>query len=99
LDITAPDIKANFREIRDRIVSAATAAGRDPGSVRLIAVSKYQPAAAIQQAIAAGQTAFGENTVQEAMTRQALMTTPGTEWHFIGHLQTNKAKYIPGNFS
>jgi len=99
LDITAPDIKANLREIRDRVASAATAAGRDPGSVRLIAVSKYQSTAAIQQAIAAGQTAFGENTVQEAMTRQALMADPGTEWHFIGHLQTNKAKYLPGNFS
>jgi pyridoxal phosphate enzyme (YggS family) len=99
LGITVPDIKANLREIRDRVASAATAAGREPGSVRLIAVSKYQPAAAIQQAIAAGQTAFGENTVQEAMTRQALVTNRMTEWHFIGHLQTNKAKYIPGHFS
>jgi pyridoxal phosphate enzyme (YggS family) len=99
VETTAPDIKANLREIRERIASAATAAGRDPGSVRLIAVSKYQSSAGIQQAIAAGQTAFGENTVQEAMTRQVLMTEPGTEWHFIGHLQTNKAKYLPGNFS
>ena len=99
METTAPDIKANLREIRERIAFAASAAGRDPGSVRLIAVSKYQSSASIRQAIAAGQTAFGENTVQEAMTRQALMTEPGTEWHFIGHLQTNKAKSIPGNFS
>jgi len=98
-EITEPDIQARLRTLRGRIRSAATAAGRDPGSIRLIAVSKYQPAAYIQQAITAGQTVFGENTVQEAQTRQALMSDPQTEWHFIGHLQTNKARFIPGNFS
>lgn len=99
MENTEPDIKANLREIRDRVESAAAAAGRDPGSVRLIAVSKYHSNARIQQAIDAGQTVFGENTVQDAQTRQALMTIPQTEWHFIGHLQTNKARHIPGNFS
>lgn len=99
METTAPDIKANLRRIGERIASAAATAGRDPGSVRLIAVSKYQSGASIRQAIAAGQAAFGENTVQEAMTRRDLMKEPGTEWHFIGHLQTNKAKHIPGNFS
>ncbi len=99
METTTPDIKTNLQVVRDRIASAATAAGRDPGSIRLIAVSKYQPAASIQQAIAAGQTVFGENTVQEALSRQAQMADPGTEWHFIGHLQTNKAKHIAGSFT
>jgi pyridoxal phosphate enzyme (YggS family) len=99
LETTTPDIKANLQAVRARIAAATMAAGRDPGSVRLIAVSKYQPVTSIQQAIAAGQTAFGENTVQEALTRQALMADPVTEWHFIGHLQTNKAKHIAGHFA
>jgi len=74
-------------------------AGRDPDEVRLIAVSKYMTPDQVRQAIAAGQSCFGENTVQDAQTKQHLIDNPATEWHFIGHLQTNKAKYIPGNFA
>lgn len=85
--------------IRERINNAARSVGRNPESIRLVAVSKYQPEALIRQAIDAGQTVFGENTVQEALSRQALLQEPHTEWHFIGHVQTNKAKYIPGNFA
>jgi len=93
------DIRPALGKLRDRINRAARSAGREPESIRLVAVSKYQPQARIRQAIDAGQMIFGENTVQEALTRQSLLQDLRTEWHFIGHLQTNKAKYIPGNFA
>jgi pyridoxal phosphate enzyme (YggS family) len=72
--------------------------GRNPETIRLIAVSKYTPEADIRQAILAGQHCFGENTIQDAQAKQALIDEQATEWHFIGHLQSNKAKHIPGNF-
>jgi len=93
-----PNISANLDTIRKRIQNAAATSGRDPNSIRLIAVSKYMPGDYIQQAILAGQRCFGENTLQDAQSKQALIDDPATEWHFIGHLQSNKAKHIPGNF-
>ena len=77
---------------------AAALCGRNPDNVRLIAVSKYMPEDYIRQAMLAGQHCFGENTIQEAQSKQALIDDPANEWHFIGHLQSNKAKFIPGNF-
>jgi pyridoxal phosphate enzyme (YggS family) len=75
------------------------AAGRRPEAIRLVAVSKYMPGTYLRQAMQAGQHVFGENTVQDAMTKLPFLQDPGNEWHFIGHLQTNKAKHIPGNFA
>ena len=92
------DIGTNLDAIRKRIQHAAVSSGRDPDTIRLIAVSKYMPPAYIRQALLAGQHCFGENTLQDAQSKQALMDDPATEWHFIGHLQSNKAKHIPGNF-
>jgi pyridoxal phosphate enzyme (YggS family) len=81
--------------VRARIDLAALACGRDPGSIRLIAVSKKKPEAAIREAYAAGQRAFGESYAQELSAKaQALDDLPAIEWHFIGHLQTNKAKVV-----
>ena len=77
---------------------AASQAGRSTNDIRLIAVSKYMPAEYVQYAMSAGQHCFGENTLQDAITKQALIDNPENEWHFIGHLQSNKAKMIPGNF-
>ncbi len=94
-----PDIQANLERVRGQIRAAAMAAGRRPESIRLVAVSKYMPETYLRQAMQAGQHIFGENTVQDAMTKLQLLQDPGNEWHFIGHLQTNKAKHIPGNFS
>jgi hypothetical protein len=91
-------IKTRLEAVRKRIQQAAARSGRDPESIRLIAVSKYMPPASIREAMQAGQYCFGENTVQDALSKQALMDDPATEWHFIGHLQGNKAKHIPGNF-
>jgi pyridoxal phosphate enzyme (YggS family) len=93
------DIHQNLATIRERIGAAAVAAGRRPEDIRLIAVSKYMPAEYVLQAMAAGQHCFGESTIQDARNKQALIDDPANEWHFIGHLQTNKAKYVPGHFN
>jgi hypothetical protein len=91
-------IAASLAQVRASIAAAARRAGRQPDEVKLIAVSKTHPVAAITAAAQAGQLAFGENTVQEALGKMAQLADPQLEWHFIGHLQSNKAKYIPGKF-
>ncbi len=88
-------IQANLQDIRDRMAAACKRAGRNPDTVRLVAVSKTKPAAMIDQAAAAGQTLFGENYVQEFVAKTEEVTAPVT-WHFIGSLQTNKVKYLAG---
>lgn len=93
------NIGHNLGAVRERIRHAAAMAGRNPDEVRLIAVSKYMTPDQVRLAMAAGQLCFGENTVQDAQTKQHLIDDPATEWHFIGHLQSNKAKFIPGNFT
>jgi hypothetical protein len=94
-----PDIQANLERVRERIRIAAVAGGRRPEAIRLVAVSKYMPESYLREAMQAGQHVFGENTVQDALDKLRVLQKPGNEWHFIGHLQTNKAKHIPGNFS
>lgn len=76
-------IAANIEKIRQQL----------PSHVKLIAVSKTKPIEMLQEAYAAGQRAFGENKVQEVVNKQPQMPLD-TEWHLIGHLQTNKVKYI-----
>jgi len=92
-------IGANLERLRAAIADAALRAGRRPEDVKLIAVSKTQPAEAVAAAFAAGQRVFGENTVQDALTKIPRFAGQGLEWHFIGHLQSNKARFIPGNFT
>ena len=92
-------IAGNLERLRARIAEAMQRAGRRPEDVQLIAVSKNQPAEAVVAAVAAGQRAFGENTVQDALTKIPGFAGQGLEWHFIGRLQSNKAKLIPGNFA
>jgi pyridoxal phosphate enzyme (YggS family) len=88
-------IADNLQDIYSRIRSAALRAGRDPASVRLVAVSKTKPAAAVSEAAQAGQRLFGENYVQELLAKAEQVAEP-VEWHFIGALQSNKVKYIAG---
>lgn len=88
-------ITNNLSHIKDRIRAAAEHAGRSAVSVRLVAVSKTRPAADIIEAFGAGQTIFGENYVQEFAAKSAQVKEP-VEWHFIGHLQTNKVRSIAG---
>ena len=78
--------------VRERIAHAARSAGRDPQDVRLVAVSKLQPARAIATLAAVGQRDFGESYVQEACAKQTELSHLALCWHGIGHIQTNKAK-------
>jgi pyridoxal phosphate enzyme (YggS family) len=89
-----------LQQVRARIVTACTAAGRDPASVRLLAVSKTFPAEAVREARAAGQIAFGENYVQEGVGKiEALADLrAGLEWHCIGPLQSNKTRPVAAHF-
>ena len=86
-------MKAHIDTILDRIRSAALAAGRRPENVRLVAVSKTVPAERVREAVAAGITLLGENYIQEAREKVEALHDLGLSWHFIGHLQSNKAKY------
>jgi PLP dependent protein len=85
-------IADNFNAIMSRIVSAAKRSGREPSSVKLIVVTKTVDVERIQKAVSAGATILGENRVQEAKEKIEKLG-PIAEWHLIGHLQTNKAKY------
>jgi PLP dependent protein len=89
-----------WQVVKSRIARAAQEVGRDPASIRLLAVSKEQPAAAIRAAYAVGQRAFGENYVQEAVAKAAALSDlPDIEWHLIGPLQTNKARAAAQGFA
>jgi pyridoxal phosphate enzyme (YggS family) len=86
-------IAENLRRVQDRIANAAVALGREPGAITLVAVSKTKPAEAVAAALAAGQTVFGENRVQEAAAKfPALRAKYPLSLHIIGGLQTNKAR-------
>jgi pyridoxal phosphate enzyme (YggS family) len=99
-------IAARLTEIRERIASAARSAGREPASVRLVAVSKTFPIESIAEAFAAGQRDFGENRVQEALQKIELAlqkidrsADQSIRWHLLGHLQTNKARKAVSAFA
>lgn len=88
-------IAERLQAVRARIAEAARTAGREPAEVQLIAVSKLHPPAAIRAAYDAGQRDFGENYVQELQEKQAaLADLPEIRWHFIGHLQSRKAREV-----
>jgi len=94
-------IEENVQGVKARIARAARAAGRDPESVTLLAVSKTHPVERIAQAKAAGLRAFGENYVQEATAKMAAldeMRLAGVEWHLIGPLQANKTRIAAERF-
>ena len=92
-------IADRLAEVRARIDAAARSAGRDPSSVRLIAVSKTVPHELIREAYAAGQRDFGENRVQEGLQKISAATDLQIRWHLLGHLQTNKARKAAPMFS
>jgi pyridoxal phosphate enzyme (YggS family) len=88
-------IAESLAAVRARIDAAAKACGRDPASVALVAVSKTKSPEMIREAYAAGQRAFGENYAQELGDKAAVLADlPDIAWHFIGHLQSNKAKLV-----
>lgn len=86
-------------KVQHRIDEAARSSGRPPETVRLIAVSKQKSLAEIEALADAGQVDFGENRMQEALDKIGQCSVAGIHWHFIGHIQTNKTRFVPGNFS
>ncbi len=85
--------------IRRRIAGACARAGRNPGAVKILAATKGVDAARIEEAMAAGITLFGENRLQEALPKLELLgRRPAIEWHFLGHVQTNKARKVAALF-
>ncbi len=82
-------------EVKARIEAAEVASGREPGSVKLVCISKFHPASAIREAYALGERRFGESYAKElAEKAEELADLTDLEWHFVGHLQTNKAKLV-----
>lgn len=92
-------IIARYDAVVEKVADAARKAGRDPKDVNLIAVSKRHPAEAISILNKHGQLEFGENYVQEAMSKQEELAELTINWHFIGHLQSKKAKDVAGKFA
>ncbi|OGP83215.1 MAG: YggS family pyridoxal phosphate enzyme [Deltaproteobacteria bacterium RBG_16_54_11] len=87
------EIEKNLRRVRERMEHAAAKAGRDPREIKLMAVTKTVTVERIREAMEAGATIFGENYVQEARSKIEEIGQAGIQWHLIGHLQTNKARY------
>lgn len=92
------DVAANLQQVRQRIERAAREAGRRPADVVLLAVSKTHPAAVLRAAHEAGQRAFGESYLQEALQKIEQLADLDLEWHFIGPIQSNKTKDIARHF-
>jgi pyridoxal phosphate enzyme (YggS family) len=92
------NMEKNLNDIHARIAAAARAAGRDPGSILLLAVSKKKPASDIRQAYGLGQRDFGENYLQEALQKIQQLDDLDIRWHFIGAIQSNKTRNIAEAF-
>ncbi|HSD70604.1 MAG TPA: YggS family pyridoxal phosphate-dependent enzyme [Woeseiaceae bacterium] len=92
-------VTENFRKIQDLLAKATADAGRPPGSVRLLAVSKTQPVEAVLAAAESGQREFGENIVGEGLRKMADAGRDDLVWHFIGHLQANKSRDVAEHYN
>ena len=91
-------VTENLALIKDLLATAAIEAGRDPDTVKLLAVSKKQPLEQLLAAAALSQRDFGENTVQEGLDKVRAAAKAELTWHFIGHLQSNKTRVVAKNF-
>ena len=91
-------LREQYARTRQMVAELAVRHGRKPEEVRIVAVSKYQPAAAVAALAETGQRDFGENYVQEALAKQREVCRPDLRWHFLGRLQRNKAKDLLDNF-
>lgn len=92
------DLAERTAQVKEDLARAAAKAGRNPGDITLVAVSKLHPASDIRALAETGQVDFGENYVQEAVDKQAALADLDVNWHFIGGLQSNKAKFVAGKF-
>jgi pyridoxal phosphate enzyme (YggS family) len=91
-------LRARLADVRDRIARAAGRVGRDPATVRLVAISKTFTADHVRAAADCGQIDFGENKVQEALEKMDQTADLSLRWHLVGHVQSNKAKKAGGRF-
>lgn len=98
MTVEAGSIADRVAAVRERVAQACHRAGRDPGEVATVAVSKTMPAEPVAAAYAAGMREFGENRVQEGVAKIDQLRLPDATWHLIGHLQRNKAKYAARHF-
>jgi pyridoxal phosphate enzyme (YggS family) len=92
-------IASNLQSVRERIRKACAAAGRDVNEVTLLPVSKTFGPDAVREAVAAGEHAFGENYIQEAVEKQALLEDLALQWHCIGPIQSNKTRLVAAHFA
>lgn len=92
-------IAERILSIQDAIAAAANQCGRDPQTIKLLAVSKQQSIENIRAAYAAGLRLFGENYLQEALPKMAALADLEIEWHYIGHIQSNKTRHIAEHFA
>ena len=91
-------VAARLSTVREAIANAEARHGRQPGSVELLAVSKTKPLELVREAIDAGQKAFGENQLQDALSKVEPLVGAKLSWHFIGPVQSNKTRPIASNF-
>ena len=96
--IDSAALRARLDGVRERIARAAGRAGRDPATIRLVAVSKTFPPDYVRAAAEAGQLHFGENKVQEALEKMGATPDLVLVWHLVGHLQSNKARKAAAHF-
>ena len=98
--MSEPQIAERLRQVEEKVAQAAAESGREPGSVTLVAVSKTRSVAEIIEAVSAGALDLGENYAQEMAAKHEELAAAGlaeqSRWHYIGHLQRNKAKYLVG---
>ena len=98
MDQRSSELKINIDAVRRGLADAAARSGRDPSTIRLVAVSKRHPAGDVRRLFGLGQADFGESYIQEALDKQEALEDLNIRWHLIGGLQTNKAKFVPGRF-
>lgn len=96
--INSEELQSNAQELRNRVLQACDQAGRDQNSVRTIAVTKGFPVEVIREANRVGFTEIGENRVKEAVSRKEETGIDDVRWHMIGHVQSNKVKFLLGEF-
>lgn len=100
IDLNEAGIRENYLRVVERISNAACSAGRNPGEIKLVVVSKGHPIEVVQEAVKAGVRVLGENYVQEGIEKiEACSFQPDIEWHMIGHIQSRKARMVSEKFS
>jgi len=96
--VVTTNLAENLQQVENRIKSCAEKSGRDVNAIKLISASKTRSLEEVKSMVLLGHNFFGENTIQDAMTKIPHLSSHGIEWHYIGHLQSKKAGKLPGYF-